>query len=238
MIKLNSWRALLLLEVAAVVTLFVSPASAGPIDKYYTTSSSFFDDTLGGYLSIRSFGGEIGPSASHGTTLTIANVTQFAPDPNFYPGGIFPDIVYKDTPFTIAINPSNLIPPGLPDYHYTITGPQSDGAVIHGVFSGTISATGKSDLVATFQSITPNDIPSLLTGLSNVTYTVDPTLSNPFPVDLVNLHDPVHLNLNGYTDLSITLVPEPHPLMVFAPLVLGLVGYRGWLRRMRSRSAA
>lgn len=221
------------LSVMTVVSL-AAPAAAAVIDKGYSINGTIdgTDDRLDRLAFLGAYAGGVTPAADWNQgTVYIGAFSHTMPNPNLFPGGIYPDTVYNHVPFTITIDPVIEPPTGSPDYKYkyTITGPASDGAVIHGEINGVISASGKSDLVATFLSVTPNDMPSLFRNSSYATYQVDPSLPNPFPISQFVLPKSVDLGLydNSYTSIYATNlgtnVPEPASLLIFLPLSIGLI---------------
>jgi hypothetical protein len=221
----TAWT-LLLLVAASGVTL--SDAEAATIDNTYFVSGNVPTNPMGGdYLSFwGSYGGGIPGSAWNQSPVLLGWFNHISPDPNSYPGGIFPDTVYKDAPFTITLIPTGVAPSVVPGYQYTVTGPADDGMVIHGVINGVISSTGPSNLVATFQSITPFDIAEYFSHLQGVSYNVDPSLQNPLPIGQIVLPSSLDLSLNGDTDVYASIVPEPATILAFVPLGIALIARR------------
>ncbi len=220
----------------SVMTLIglAAPAGASSIDKGYAISGSIEGslDRLDRIGFLGAYAGGTTPAVDwNKPSVYLGAFSHDMPNPNTLPGGTYQDIVYDHVPFTITINPVVVFPSGPPayKYHYTVTGPASDGAVIHGEINGVISYSGKSDLVASFLSITPNDMRSLIPNSPNVTYQVDPTLPNPFPIHKIILPKSVDLGLYGHSytyiyaqNLDAQTVPEPASLLVFLPLAIGL----------------
>ena len=231
----TTWTLLLL--VAASVALPWSAESAAIGEGYFISgnvvspaSAAIFSS--GDFLSFwggNYVGGLPAGELNNGPVL-LGWFNHISPNPNSYPGGIFPDVDYKDAPFTITFSPILVGPPYNVNNHDIVTGPASDGAVIHGVINGVISSTGQSALVATFESITPFDIASYISQNPGVTYVVNSTLSNPFPIGQLALPEPIVLNLNGDTDIFASTVPEPAAILAFLPPGIALVARRRFVR--------
>jgi hypothetical protein len=212
-------------------------ASATAITKQYG-ALAFINGSVGNdNLSLWSSNiGQSPPSEWNDGQAILAWFNRVPFNPNFYPHGQVPDATYNNVPFTISIYPTISLPSNPQGYkfNYSVTGPASDGAVIHGVLNGTFYGNGQSDVVATFQSITPNDMAARFRQDYNVGYVIDPTLPNPFPIDRMVLPKSLELNRDGYTDIYATILPDPVPeptaLVLFLPLPIALA-YRCWNRR-------
>jgi hypothetical protein len=223
-----------LMMVALAIVSIASAVAADPISKDYSVSGLLPTSGQGDNLSFSpSYVEGIPPPAWSQGPVELGAIYQFGPNPNAYPGGNFNDIVYNNAPFTIVISPSQVVPNTIRGYSYSITGPADDGAVIHGVINGVLSAAGNSNLVATFQSVTPNDMTTALGNYANITYQVNQALSNPFPIDQLVLPQSLDLALGGYTNIDATIVPEPASLTVFLALAAALLARapvrRQWL---------
>jgi hypothetical protein len=217
----------ILIPLALVFGAVNSRALANPITTNYSVSGSVTSypsdsETWVGFVSSTANNGGILPSAWSEGPVLLGSFAQSMPDTN-EPGYNSYNIPFMNVPFTITIAPTQLIPPNLPASQTTVTGPTANGAVIHGVINGLITSTGQSNLVATFQSVTPNNMTAYFNGASlspTLNYQVDPSLSNPFPISQLVLPQSLDLTLNGQTQIYATVVPEPSSFLVFA---IGLV---------------
>ncbi|QEH35141.1 hypothetical protein OJF2_36860 [Aquisphaera giovannonii] len=198
---------------AAVLHSYTSLATMDDAPNY---TLSIWSSNVGGEPASYWSGGEVHLGSFYGGM----RYSQF---PDTWPT---PDVTYKNVPFTIQIMPTVTLPSSPGGYQYTlgVTGPAYDGAVLHGVLNGTFHSDGGSDVTATFTSVTPFDVANYYRQDLKVSYTVDPSLPNLFPIENIVLPGPIHVNPTSFTDINIQMlhVPEPTSLLIFLPLFAAL----------------
>jgi hypothetical protein len=220
--------------VAVIIVWGAVPvsASAGPITEGYVVGATIMPAASPDPSAIQIFGqlNPISPSAWSSGPVLIGSFYVTPPDSNLVSLGDG-SYILPSSPFTLDITPTQLV---------AGTGPEYDGAVIQGVISGVVrrAGQGESSLVATFQSVTPNDVASWNPPAPN--YQVDPSLANPFPIAQLVLPQSVPLNPDGWTEIYATIVPEPGGLLLFATIAIVAAArsrHRGGGQAARAREA-
>jgi hypothetical protein len=114
--------------------------------------------------------------------------------------------------------------------------------VIQGVINGDITNEGnaQSSVIATFQSVAPFNVSSVLQanpGLpSTLTLQIIPALANPFPIDQLSLPNSISLTVGVSTPIYATIVPEPSTALLFLALAI-MAGARS-RHRLGGRAAS
>src|SRR5262249_47237569 len=93
----NLWKICAHIYIWIGLSAISAPAFAGPIDRTYSVSGylapSAQMDSIGFWGA---YGGSIPPSAWSAGDVLLGSFNHSGPNPNWFPGGSFKDIVYEN----------------------------------------------------------------------------------------------------------------------------------------------